>query len=294
MAKCPKCGYKLKLWDISQFCPQCKTNMRFYNFEENFYRDAKNAELTQAAFHIKVRRATGAFLGSKLMIARVALGLLPLIMLLIPAASFHFEIPFKSVDYSAGLLGFVNLLTSGDLNYILTMLSSDLLGAQFSAMGVTLLSYGLTVVFAVLVLFGSLLCFVSIKNMQKINCAFAGGGIIACVAAIIIMYVKIASFGQDGIISASAGFGLYAVAVGFAIVFAINAVVEKKGIPLKYDEGMEERFEIYKKVKSGEINIDDLPQPVVETAETRAIDEEIAKEENVKKALLERQGAATE
>ena len=39
------------------------------------------------------------------------------------------------------------------------------------------------------------------------------------------------------------------------------------------------RTEIYKKVKKGEINIDDLPQPVIETEETRKIEEEIRKEE---------------
>ncbi len=42
---------------------------------------------------------------------------------------------------------------------------------------------------------------------------------------------------------------------------------------------MEERARLYKELKSGNLDLDKLPQPIVETAETRKIDEEIAKEQ---------------
>ena len=29
MAKCPKCGRKLHLYDVSQFCPGCGVNLNF-------------------------------------------------------------------------------------------------------------------------------------------------------------------------------------------------------------------------------------------------------------------------
>ena len=64
MANCPKCGHKLRLTDLSQFCPACGVNMRFVNFEENFYREAKYAELAQAQVRVKFRRFKGAFIGS--------------------------------------------------------------------------------------------------------------------------------------------------------------------------------------------------------------------------------------
>ncbi len=289
MAKCPKCGYKLKLWNISQFCPKCGVNMRFYGFEEKFYRDAKNAELAHAAFHIKVRHFKGALIGSKLMIARLALALLPIIVLLLPAGNFHFEMPFKSADFSVGLLGIVNLVMGSDLGFILSMGNSALAGAEFVNAANALVAYAVVVVFAIGTLLCSILGFLSIKNMQKVICGFTAGGVLASIAAQVVMYMSVTSLSESIMITGTNGFGLYLSIIAFTVVFAVNLIIHKKGVPVVYDEGMVERAEIYKKVKSGEINIDDLPQPVVETEETRKIEEEIRKEEeNVKKALEER------
>ncbi len=289
MAKCPKCGYKLKLWNISQFCPKCGVNMRFHGFEEKFYRDAKNAELAHAAFHIKVRHFKGALVGSKLMIARLALAFLPIVVLLLPAGNFHFEMPFKSADFSAGILGIVNLVMGTDLGFILGMGGSQLAGAEFGAVANALISYAVVVVFVLGVLICSILGFLSIKNMQKVICGFAAGGILASIVAQIIMYISVSSLKESVMITGKAGFGLYLSIIAFAVVFAVNLIIHKQGVPVVYDEGMTERAEIYKKVKAGEVNIDDLPQPVVETEETRKIEEEIRKEEeNVQKAFEER------
>ncbi len=279
MAKCPKCGHKLKIWNISQFCPECKTNMRFYNFEEDFIRSAKIAELNQAAFHVKVRRLKASFIGSKLTIARLALCLLPIIMFLIPAGSFKLEMPYKSVDFSIGLLGLVNLFMGSDLGTITAMQSSALAGAEFSALFKVFAAYMVTAVFAVAVLLSTLLAFISIKKMQKVICSFAALGIASAIAAQVVMYIQAATLKDTLFITGSAGFGLYAVIVGFAVVFAVNFIISKKGIPVEYDEGMVERAEIYKEYKAGKVNIDELPQPVVETEETRKIEEEIRKED---------------
>ena len=75
------------------------------------------------------------------------------------------------------------------------------------------------------------------------------------------------------------GFGLIVSVIMFAAVFVVNLMLWKQGIHPVYDEGVEERVRIFKEVKAGRINIDDLPQPVVETEATRKIEEEIAKEE---------------
>ncbi len=289
MAKCPKCGQKLKIWNVSQFCPKCGINMRFYGFEEKFYRDAKNAELAHAAFHIKVRHFKGALIGSKLMIARLALAFLPVIVLLLPAGNFHFEMPFKSADFSAGLLGVVNLVMGTDLSFILGMGGSSLAGAEFGAVTNALISYAVAVIFALGVLLSSILGFLSIKNMQKVICGFCTGGILASIAAQVVMYVSLGALNDSVMLTGKAGFGLYLLIIAFAIVFAVNFKIHKQGVPVVYDEGMVERAAIYKKVKAGEVNINDLPQPVVETEATRKIEEKIkTEEENVQKALEER------
>ncbi len=279
MAKCPNCGYKLKLWNVSQFCPECKVNMRFHNFEEEFYREAKKAELEQAAFHVKVRRLKAAFVGSKLQIIRLVVCLLPVVTLLLPAGNFHLAMPFKSADFSLGLLGVVNILMGSDLGFILGMKNSVFAGSEFAAVANSLIVYALVAVFALGALIATLLCFINIKNMQKIICGFCAGGILASIATLITVYINTAALKDSLMITGTAGFGLYLSVVAFGAVFAVNFIINKKGVPVTYDEGMEERVAIYQKLKTGELNIDDLPQPVVETEETRKIDEQIRLEE---------------
>lgn len=279
MAKCPKCGYKLKIYDVSQFCPKCKTNLRFHNFEEEFDRSAKIAELNNAAFHVKMRHLKAAFVGSKLMIARLIVALLPAVMFLIPAGSFHFEAPYKSVDFPVSLMGVVNLFTGEDFGFFSGLKGSELVGGEFSGALNVFLASAVPVLFAVLVLFGSLLGFSSIKNMQKVICTFSALGFASAAAAQIIMYIQVGALKDTVILTGKAGFGLYAVMAAFAAVFAVNLVINKKGVPAVYDEGMVERARIYKEYKAGRVNIDELPQPVVETEETRRIEAEIRAEE---------------
>ncbi len=279
MAKCPKCGYKLKIYDISQFCPKCKTNLRFYNFEEEFYKSAKIAELNNAAFHIKMRHLKAALIGSKLMILRLVVAFLPAIMFLIPAGNFHFEVPYKSVDFSVSLMGIINLFTGGDFGFMSGLKASALVGNEFSAAVNVFIFCAIPIVFAVVVLISSLLSFISIKNMQKVICTFSFAGFISAFAAQIVIYVQMGNLKDTLILTGSIGFGLYAVMISFIAVFAVNFIINKKGVPAVYDEGMEERARIYKEYKAGKVNIDDLPQPVVETSETREIEAKILEEE---------------
>ena len=279
MAHCPKCGKKLKLTDLSQFCPACGVNMRFVNFEENFYREAKLAELSQANMHVKIKRLKASFVGSKLTIVRLVVMLLPLLSLLLPTGSFSLSLPFVSKTTQFGALGLYALFTGSDLQYIMDMKGIEGYAAYFGPLFIALIAYVAVAVFAVLVLLLTILCFISIKNMQKVIVAVSGCGIAACVAAMILIGRFCKAVEGFAMLSGKNGFGVLLTIVMFAVVIVLNLIIDKKGIPVEYGEGMPERVAIYKKVRKGEVNIDDLPQPVVETEETRKIDEEIAKEE---------------
>ncbi|MCQ2471036.1 MAG: hypothetical protein MJ147_03260 [Clostridia bacterium] len=283
MATCPKCDYKLKITDISQYCPKCKVNMRFFGFEENFYREAKIAELSQAGILCKVRRLKTAFIGSKLTIARLIVMLLPAVALLLPSGSAQVALPYKVTDIPFSILGIVNLFTSGDLGYISSMTASPFAGAEFKKLQLAIFALLAVAFLAVVVFLTSLLCFISVKNMQKITSVVAALGIVGAVVSMIITSSFVLAVKNSAIVSGKNGFGMLAVIAMFGVVLAINLILSIKGIKVEYDEGMLERAEIYKKVKAGEVSIDDLPQPVVETAATRAIDEEIAKEEKAYK-----------
>ena len=176
------------------------------------------------------------------------------------------------------------MFSGGVLDYVLKMTSSVLDASAFGALRTALFSYAAIAVVGVIILFTSLLCFISVKNMQKINVALSGVGIVTCIVSWILISSFVKKAQTSLLLSGKNGWGLIVVIAMFAVVLAVNLLLSIKGIPVEYDEGMTERAAIYKKVKAGEIDIDTLPQPVVETAETRKIDEEIAKEEaNYKK-----------
>ncbi len=278
MAKCPKCGHRLRLIDVSQNCPKCGVNMRFYNFEETFYREAKYAELSRAGISAKIRRLKASFLGSKLTKARLAVMLLPLLSLLVPSGRFVLSLVFKQAEFSLGMIGLASLFTGGGLNFLLGMGDAAVSGAAFSALIAALAAYAFTAVMAVAVLLTSILGFISIKNMQKITCVFSALGAAGAVAAMI-LFARFAAMPANPVLSGKAGFGLLVTVLMFGVTFTVSLLLSRRGIPVEYDEGVLERIEIFKKVKRGEVNLDDLPQPVVQTEETRKIDEEIAAEE---------------
>lgn len=279
MAKCPKCGRRLRIFDISQFCSGCGVNMRFYNFEENFIREAKLAELSQAGLKVKIRNLKYSFSGSRLVTAKLIVMLLPLLSLLIPSGNITISLPFITSEAHFGILGIVNIVTGGSLNYIFEMCSSAVVGAEFSALRNALFGFVAVAVCALLCFIFSFFGFISIKNMQKITTVTAGLGIIFSIATLALIGVFNSAVDGAIILSGSCGVGLIVTVLMFGAVFFVNLLLWKKGIHPVYDEGVEERVRIYKEVKAGKINIDDLPQPVVETEATRKIDEEIAKEE---------------
>lgn len=278
MAKCPKCGHKLRLIDIGQNCPECGVNMNLHNFEERFYHEAKIAELSQAGISCKIRRLKASFIGSKLTIARLVVMILPVVALLIPAGSTTITVPFRESNIAISLLGIYNAFSGGELNLIMSLKSGNSEASIFSSLFTAFIIFAAAALIAVIVLLLSVLCFVSIKNMQKITCVFSAVGIVCCIAGIIATFSFVSKSEGSLIFNSSNGFGLYVTALMFAACFVVNLLLWTKGIDVEYNEGQVERSEIWLKVKSGEINIDDLPYPVVETAETRKIKEEIEAE----------------
>ena len=279
MAKCPKCDRKLRILDVSQFCPGCGVNMRFYNFEENFIREAKLAELSQAGLKVKLRNLKYSFSGSRLVTAKLIVMLLPLLSLLIPSGNITIDLPFVTSEAHFGLLGIINIVTGGALNFIFEMCSSSVVGAEFIALRNALFAFVAVVLCCLFCFVFSLFGFLSIKNMQKLTTVTAGLGVAASVATLVLIGAFRSAAADSIVLSGGSGIGLIVTALMFVAVFAVNLLLWKKGIHPVYDEGVEERVRIYKEVKAGRINLDELPQPVVETEATRKIDEEIAKEE---------------
>lgn len=280
MAVCPKCKQKLGMFDWGQNCPHCGVNMRFHNFEENFYREAKMAELSSAKVSIKIKRLKGAFIGGKLPIARLAVLILPLLSLLAPVLHFGLSLPFAERTYALNAIGMYQMFSDQTLSYILSMVADPFDGAAFSALRNVLFAEIGAAALGFLVFALTILCFISIKKMSVILCVVSALGM-ADSAALLITAVRFSSSVSglsEPVLSGSASFGAVVTFLAFAVVFFLNLLVAKKGVHIEYGEGDLERAEIAKKVKSGELKLEDLPQPIVETSETRAIEEEIRKQ----------------
>ena len=277
MAKCPKCGKNLHLFNLSQYCPHCGTNVFMYGFEENFFREAKIAELSNAVWSVRIRHLKAAFIGSKLTILRLVAAVISVATLLAPVANYSISLPYNSVDSSVSGLGIYGIFSNGALNYIMTMCSSELFGPEFTALRNLLFAFASSAIVIVVILFTSVLCFISYKKMQKITMITSIVGFADCIAVLLFTVLFLRAVKNSTVVTGSFFLGPFVLLAGFAFVFVINLLLVKKGIPVDHAEGSLERLEIYKKVKRGEINIDDLPQPVVETEETRKIEAEIAK-----------------
>ncbi|HHU84273.1 MAG TPA: hypothetical protein GXZ23_03785 [Clostridiales bacterium] len=276
MSNCPKCEKKVPIYHLGQNCPHCGVNLRFVNFEEDFYRDAKKAELSGAKINIFIAKLKASLIGSKLAIARLVLVLLPVLTLLIPFANIKVNMPFVDDGFALSALGIFTAYSSGYVNLILGMLSSETNGAAFSALIVALIPYAVMVLMVLLNLILTVISFTSIKKMPKVLCVISILGALSSVITAILSkrFASIAA-SAGGILSANLSFGSIFAVIAFGIVFFVNFLIIKKGLNIQYKEGDLERIEIGKKIKSGELNLEDLPQPIVETAETREIQEAI-------------------
>ena len=295
MAKCPKCGKTLHFYNMSQYCPGCGTNVFMYGFEENFFREAKVAELSNAVWSVRIRHLKAAFIGSKLTILRLVAAVVCVATILAPAANYSIDLPYNPIDSSVSGLGIYSIFTNGGFNYISTMCSSELFGTEFKALRNLLFAFASSVLIILVVLLTSVLCFISYKNMQKITMITSIVGFADCIVVFAFTMLFLNKVKNSAIITGSFFLGPFVLLAGFLFVFIINLLLVKKGIPVDHAEGSLERVEIYKKVKAGEIDIDDLPQPVVETEATRKIEAEIAKaQEGLAEAKAERNASSAD
>lgn len=275
MSTCPKCQKKLKLTDIGQNCPHCGVNMRFYNFDKTFVEEAKKAELSMANVHVKLRKFKAALIGSRLAVARFVLGFLPVVSMLLPVGNVFLNIPFAAQEFPVSGLGIYTIFSNGVLNLLISMMSAPVNGKAFSYVMLTIGVYVFAALCAVLTLLFTIFNFISVKKMARAICSLGIIGVLCGVAATVLC----GGFASSGIITGGVSFGVAAIIVLFGMDFAVNLKIAQNGLPVEFEEGDLERYEIRKKVLKGEIKLADLPQPIVETAATRAIEAEIRKEQ---------------
>lgn len=125
MSECPKCKQKIGLLYLKQNCPHCGVNLRFCNFEENFYMDAKKAELSLSGINRFIAHLKASYIGSKLTVARLCVMLLPVCSFLVPYGKAVFSQPFLNDTVSLSALGLYGAYEDGYLPYLMSMTGGD-------------------------------------------------------------------------------------------------------------------------------------------------------------------------
>ena len=150
MAKCPKCGRKLTLFDWKPNCPECGVNLVYYGMEERLMDEADKAEAEHARTQKKMDRLKAAFINSPLTIIRIILSVLPIAALMLPLASISYNGPFISAaSAQINAIKIYEIVSGVDFDGLFTMMGSGVLGSSFIGYFVALVGILLSLVFVI-------------------------------------------------------------------------------------------------------------------------------------------------
>lgn len=115
MAKCPKCGRKLHIYDWRPECPGCNVNLVYYNSNENLLAESEKAEIEHAKHQPSIDRAKAAFFGSAPAIVRIVLSLIPIGALFLPLCIIN----KNGASESFNAIGVYNYISTADIGALL-------------------------------------------------------------------------------------------------------------------------------------------------------------------------------
>ena len=259
---CPKCGTEIARFDLAPNCKKFGVHIMYYTQEEDLARDAKQCELEFAKMHVLTDKIKIGFIKNKFALARLIVILIGAGCLFLPYMTANVNLPFWSQKITVSAWGAYKLFSDGILPQFMNFLKAEV--AQDLVM---LLTAGL-VLFVVLVLvllgvFVTLL--VGFLNLRK-SCRVMNGLSIAsavlCVGGIVLSAITSSTIADSAHFSVSLGFGYFVMLALLIALIVINVLLYKDN-PQPQTKPIDlERIEILKKVKSGEISLDDLPLPV--------------------------------
>ena len=234
-------------------------------------RDAKRTELEGAAARMVIARIKTAFIGGKTAIARLVITIGAFAILLLPFATITLTAPFYEKTLSAGLLGVIMDIIHGVLMKIPTYLQSTMFSSYTKAF---LLPEGIVAVLILLgaVIFGVyLFSFLKLEPMTKIvkNTALAGAVIALLGQIAVLVRVYLFPLPETPAAQFKASWGGFAVAAVWFALYYINRLMLQGGIEPTYRENDIKRRDLLKKVRAGEVNLDSLSLPVMESPEER-------------------------
>ena len=229
MANCPHCYKHLNFWDVKAECPHCGVNIPNYDWENMLEADAKKAEIAWSKFRIFTGNFKSSLFGNKLRIIRFIFTFVPLIVLVLPVASYIFTLPFLSNESNkVTLLDFtLNKLLNINWGSILGLIKLDELGVNFLFIFISLLLLYLAVVFGVLNFVFILISAPSLKATA--NCILCAGSALCFILSPVLYSVALSSFNTIGIniFSGNIDFGIFVGIFLFTLNFVLNFITNK-------------------------------------------------------------------
>ena len=268
--KCPKCGGEIPFYDLKPNSKHCGDNIYYYSQDELLARDAKRTELEAAAARMVIARIKATFIGGALQIIRMIFTLLAVAALLLPFGSVTFRFPFFQGDISVSLIGLIQMFQNGLLMKLPQLLSSALVSKQALVVCVDLAGMLLVAVVDIVLAVIFLLSFFNLTRSTKKMRNTALAGMVVSLLAQIASIVMNAVIPDSALAVVEVGFGGLLSCAVFLIVFLLNRAILKKGIEPTYREYDPKRRDLLKKVRAGEVNLDDLPLPIFESEEEHA------------------------
>lgn len=285
MAKCPKCGRKLTLFDWRPNCPGCGVNLVYYGLEDKLLDEADAAEAEHAKLQKRIDRLKASFVGSKLTVARIVLSLLPVVALLIPLCSVKFtNIPFRGeISGSVNLITLINVFSGLDFDGLFAMFGNATLSGVFIGYAGALLTLALSLVFVLVSLFALVAACGPKGNVR--NIILNSIAIVFSVASIIFFSVFSSNATKvfPEMFTGKIGVGIFVYIAALIALLVLNIVIAKKGTPVKYKPCFvggipaDEYFELVEKGTSKE-EIRKIMNDALDAIEAKKAAEKEAKE----------------
>ena len=171
MAKCPKCGYSLKIWDVKAECPKCGVNIPNYDWENRLEQDSIKAEAAFAKLNNTLARLKYAFVGTKLRIARIPISVLPLFSFLLPLGTLSVSLPFMGdKDYTVNIITIImNVFMKFDIGGMFGFATSDITGEAGMSFLLALVTFLLSMATLIVSLFFLIFNY---KNLHSLGLFF--------------------------------------------------------------------------------------------------------------------------
>ena len=261
--KCPNCGGEIGRFDLAPDCKHCGVNIFYSQQKELLARDAKKCELEYATARIIIARLKANFIKGPLQILRIAAMLLAIGSIFVPFATVRSSLDVINAKFTFSAWGIYSAFSDGTL-----LLLPDLFGYAPTEVGLSLGYLAFMVLIVLLgvgVHVGLVLSIINITKGAKAMRVIALVAAVLCVVCAALSFIMPSVFG--GFMVATPGVGAIACCLVFVMIFVLNHLVIKKNITPEIDELDIKRVEMRKRVKKGEVNIDDLPLPVFASPE---------------------------